>query len=47
MQKIKVYDLEYEYIADICEENNVNEYDVIEAIFNMMLDKNIDITEWL
>ena len=47
MQKIKVYDLDFEKIADICEDNNVTEWEVIGAIFDVIEDEKIDISEWL
>lgn len=47
MKQIKVYDLDFEEIADICEDNNVDEWEVIEAMLEAIRDKKIDITEWL
>ena len=47
MKQIKVYDTDFETIADICEDNDVNEWEVIEAMFDAIRDKKIDITEWL
>ena len=47
MERIKVYDLDFEEIADICEDNNVDEWEVIEAMLEAIRDKKIDITEWL
>ena len=47
MKQIKVYDLDFEEIANICEDNNVDEWEVIEAMFDAIRDKKIDITEWL
>ena len=47
MQSIRVYDLDYENIADICEDNNVNEYEVIEALLDIIRDEAIDISAWL
>ena len=47
MKQIKVYDTDFETIADICEDNNVNEWEVIEAMFDAIRDEKIDITEWL
>ena len=47
MQQIKGYDLDFEEIANICEDNNVNEWDVIEAMLEAIRDGEIDITEWL
>ena len=47
MQQIKVYDLDFEEIADICEDNNVVEWEVIEAMFDAIRDGKIDISEWL
>lgn len=47
MKQIKVYDLDFEEIADICEDNNVDEWKVIEAMLDAIRDKKIDITEWL
>ena len=47
MQKVKVYDLDFEEIADICEDNNVDEWEVIEAMLEAIRDEKIDISEWL
>lgn len=47
MKQIKVYDTDFETIADICEDNNVSEWEVIEAILDTIRDGEIDITEWL
>ena len=47
MKQIKVYDADFEEIADICEDNNVDEWEVIEAMLEAIRDKKIDITEWL
>ena len=47
MQQVKVYDLDFEEIANICEDNNVDEWEVIEAMFDAIRDKKIDITKWL
>ena len=47
MKQIKVYSADFEEIADICEDNNVNEWKVIEAMLDMIRDGEIDITEWL
>ena len=47
MKQIKVYNADFEEIADICEDNNVDEWEVIEAMFDAIRDGEIDITEWL
>lgn len=47
MKQITVYDTDFETIADICEDNNVNEWEVIEAMLEAIRDEKIDITEWL
>ena len=47
MKQIKVYSADFEEIADICEDNNVDEWEVIEAMLEAIRDKKIDITEWL
>ena len=47
MKQIEVYDLDFEEIANICEDNNVDEWEVIEAILDTIRDGEIDITEWL
>ena len=47
MKQIKVYSADFEEIADICEDNNVDEWEVIEAILEAIRDEKIDITEWL
>ena len=47
MKQIKVYDTDFETIADICEDNNVDEWEVIEAMLEAIRDEKIDITEWM
>lgn len=47
MKQIKVYDTDFETIADICEDNNATEWEVIEAMLDVIRDEKIDITEWL
>ena len=47
MKQIKVYSADFEEIADICEDNNVDEWEVIEAMLEAIRDEKIDITEWL
>lgn len=47
MKQIKVYDVDFENIADICEDNNVNEWEVIEALLYVLEDEGIDIKVWL
>ena len=47
MKQIKVYDLDFEEIADICEDNNVDEWEVIEAMLEAIRDRKIDITEYM
>ena len=47
MKQIKVYDVDFESIADICEDNNVNEWEVIEVMLEAIRDEKIDISEWL
>ena len=47
MKQIKVYSADFEEIADICEDNNVDEWEVIEAMLDAIRDEKIDITEWL
>ena len=47
MKQIKVYDADFEDIADLCELHCVNEWEVIEAMFDAIRDGEIDITEWL
>lgn len=47
MKQIKVYDLDFEEIADICEDNNVDEWEVIEAMLEAIRDGEIDITEYM
>lgn len=47
MQNIKVYDTDFENIANICEDNNVNEWEVIEALLCVLEDEAIDISAWL
>ena len=47
MQNVRVYDLDFEEIANSCEDNNVNEWEVIEAMFDAIRDEAIDISEWL
>lgn len=47
MQNIRVYDWDYNTIRDICELNNVNEWEVIEAFFDIIREEGIDISDWL
>ena len=47
MKQIEVYDLDFEEIANICEDNNVDEWEVIEAMFDAIEDMGIDITEYM
>lgn len=47
MKRIEVYDIDFEEIADICEDNNVDEWEVIEAMLEAIRDEKIDITKWL
>lgn len=47
MKSIKVYDTDFENIANICEDNNVNEWEVIEALLYVLEDEAIDISAWL
>ena len=47
MKQIKVYDTDFENIADICEDNDVNEWEVIGAMLDAIEDMGIDITEYM
>ena len=47
MKQIKVYDADFEDIADLCELHCVNEWEVIEAMLEAIRDKKIDITKWM
>lgn len=47
MKSIKVYDTDFENIANICEDNNVSEWAVVEALLCVLEDEAIDISEWL
>lgn len=47
MKHIEIYDLDFGEITNICEDNNVDECEVIEAMLDAIKDKKIDITEWL
>ena len=47
MKQIKVYDTDFETIADICEDNDVNEWEVIGAVLDAIEDMGIDITEYM
>lgn len=47
MQSVRVYDLDAEEIANICEDNNVMEWEVIDAMFDAIREEKIDISEWL
>ena len=47
MKQIEVYNLDFEEITNICEDNDVNEWEVIEAMLDAIRDKKIDITKWL
>ena len=44
---IKVYDADFENIADICELHCVNEWEVIGAMLDAIEDMGIDITEYM
>ncbi|MFW5669329.1 MAG: hypothetical protein ACOCM4_08815 [Acetivibrio ethanolgignens] len=47
MKQIKVYDVDFENIADICELYCVDEWEVIEAMLDAIKAKGIDIAEWM
>lgn len=47
MKQIKVYDADFENIADICELHDINEWEVIEAMLEAIKAEGIDITEWM
>lgn len=47
MQNINVYDWDYNTIRAICELNNVDEQEVIEAFFDIIREEGIDISDWL
>ena len=47
MKRIKVYDTDFETIADICELHDINEWEVIGAMLDAIEDMGIDITEWM
>ena len=47
MKQVEVYSIDFEEIADICEDNNVDEWEVIEAMFDAIKDMGIDITEYM
>ena len=47
MKQIEVYDLDFEEIANICEDNNVDEWEVIGAMLDAIEDMGIDITEYM
>ena len=47
MKQIKVYDADFEDIADLCELHCVNEWEVIGAMLDAIRDGKIDISEWL
>ena len=47
MKQIKVYDANFEDIADICELYCVNEWEVIEAMLDAIKVEGIDISEWM
>ena len=47
MKQIKVYDADFENIADICELHCVNEWEVIGAMLDAIEDMGIDITEYM
>ena len=44
---IKVYDADFENIADICELHCVSEWEVIGAMLDAIEDMGIDITEYM
>ena len=47
MKQIKIYDADFETIADICELHCVNEWEVIGAMLDAIEDMEIDITEYM
>ena len=47
MKQIEVYDIDFEEITTICEDNDVNEWEIIEAMLEAIKAKEIDITEWI
>ena len=47
MKNIKIYDVDYEVIADICEANDVNTWDIVEVFLDIIKGEKIDLTEWL
>lgn len=47
MQNVRVNDWDYNTIRDICELNNVNEWEVIEIFFDIIRETGIDISDWL
>lgn len=47
MQNVRVYDLDFEEITNICEDNEVMEWDVIEAMLDIIREEKIDISDWL
>lgn len=46
MKNIKVYDADFEAIADICEAHDLNTWDIVEALLDI-IKYEIDIKEWL
>lgn len=46
MKQIEIYDIDFEEITAICEDNDVDEWEVIEAMLDAIKAKKIDITEW-
>lgn len=46
MKQIEIYDIDFEEITAICEDNDVDEWEIIEAMLDAIRAKKIDITEW-
>ena len=47
MKQIKVYDVDFKNITDICEDNHIREWEVIAILFEIMMEEKIDISEWI
>lgn len=47
MKNINVYDIEAEKLDKICEEHDTSEAEIIEALFDIIDDLKIDLSEYL
>ena len=47
MKQIKVYDVDFKNIADICEDNHIREWQVIAILLEIIIEEKINISEWI